>query len=271
MESPVDGDFLRGTEPPGLCWTEAMIGCPVRVITGGVWAAPFFEDWERIGDLIADDEWVGKLVEFMEFLTQRSQGRYPVGQPLFRGPIDMMAAALGHQEMCFAFVERPDEADEFLRVCADIFLQAAETRLSYTPAFHGGYLSGYGIWAPGKVLRTQMDNAVLLSPKIYGEQVLKHDRRVIEQFEYPLIHLHSGCLHIIDHLLDVEPLKAIQVSVDFPGGPLVAEVLPILRKILRRKPLIVTGPVTEKELWSLLSLSPAGGLYFQVQVYGYSG
>jgi hypothetical protein len=265
--SPINGDFIVGTTPPGMCWTEAMVGCPIRVVTGGVWAESFFDDWERIGDLAMDERWLEKLVEFTEFLVQRAEGRYPIGHPLFRGPIDMMAAALGHEEICLAFIERPADAEAFLSICADIFIRAAETRLNLLPQFYGGYLSDFGLWAPGTVLRTQVDNGVLFSPKIYGRQILPQDRRVIERFEYPLIHLHSGCLHIIDHLLEVEALKAIQVSIDYPGGPLATEIMPILGKILQRKSLIVTGPVTERELQELLSLSPPGGLCVQVQVY----
>jgi hypothetical protein len=177
-----------------------------------------------------------------------------------------MAAALGHEAMCTAILEAPEWADAFLEACDRIFLSAAERRLSRTPAFEGGYLSGYGIWAPGSVVRTQVDNATLLSPKVYRDRVLPHDRRVIEAFAFPLIHLHSICLHIVEDLLQVRALKAIQVSIDYPGGPLAAEVMPIFGRILEEKPLIVTGPVTRPELESLRALRPAGRLCLQVQL-----
>lgn len=265
--SPVDGDFLSSVVAPGLCWTEAMVGCPVRVGTGGAWAEPFLCDVGDIDGLGTDRAWLGKLIEFTEFLSTWGEGRRPVGHPLMRGPIDMMAAALGHEELCLAFVERPAEAETLLGICAGIFLEAAETRLDHVAAFWGGYVSDYGLWAPGSVLRTQVDNAVLFSPSMYEKYILPYDRKVIERFQYPLIHLHSGCLHIVDSLLDVDALKAIQVVIDYPGGPLVDEVLPTLKRMLVRKPLIVTGAVSRKELESLLSLTPVGGLCIQVQVY----
>ena len=71
---------------------------------------------------------------------------------------------------------------------------------------------------------------------------------------------------IIDDLVQEPDLDCIQVSIDYPGGPLAAEVMPRLQKILDHKPLIVTGPVYQSELDELQRLRPAGGLCLQVQV-----
>ena len=264
--SPLNGEFMAGSVPPALCWTEAILGCPVRVVTGGPWADPFFEEGGDPDGLRLNERWLSKLDEFVDYLVKRADGRYPVGQPLFRGPVDMMAAALGHEPMCVGLLESPEWSDAFLRVCADAFIRVAKRRLARTPPFAGGYLSADGIWAPGWVVRTQADNAALLSPKVYRERVLPQDRRVIEAFDFPLIHLHSSCLHVVDDLLRVEALKAIQVSIDFPGGPLAHDVLPTLENIIQVKPLIVTGPVTVEELGALEALSPPGRLCLQVEV-----
>ncbi|HIF77530.1 MAG TPA: hypothetical protein EYQ36_07825 [Sulfitobacter sp.] len=262
----VSGDFIRGAAPPHFCWTEAILGCPVQVVTGGPWAEPFAADWTRPDELAVDERWLHRLDDFVDALVERADGRYPVVQPLMRGPIDMMAAALGHEPICVALLQEPERVDAFLARCVEIFVQAARRRLDRTPPFAGGYLSSYGIWAPGSVVRTQVDNATMLSPAVYRERVLPWDREVIEAFDYPLIHLHSGCLHIVDDLLRVDALKAIQVSLDYPGGPLAAEVLPILRDILQQKPLIVTGPVDEAELEALQGLTPGGGLCLQLEL-----
>jgi hypothetical protein len=141
-----------------------------------------------------------------------------------------------------------------------------QLQASGTPRFAGGYVSAYGIWAPGTVVRTQADNATMLSPTVYRERVLPHDRAVMRQFDYPLIHLHSGCLHVAEALLEVPELRAIQVSVDHPGGPLAAQVMPILERMVARKPLIVTGPVTSAELEALRGLAAVGSVCLQVQV-----
>ena len=264
LDSVVDGDFIRGAGLPGLCWTEALLGCPVRMGTGGVWAEHFLDDWPDLKSLRAeqglrdDNPWLEKFREGTRMLVERAKGRYPIVHPLMRGPVDMMASALGHDRMALAFLDYPEEAQALLNHCADLFIGLAETHLSLAPPFHGGYTS-YGIWAPGPVIRTQLDNSVLLSPELYRKCFLPCDARIFRRFEYVVIHVHSACLHIADHLLAQEELNAIQVSIDFPGGPLAEEVLPVLERIHERKPLILTGPVTDDALRLLLDrLSPAG-------------
>ncbi|MFC1526789.1 hypothetical protein ACFL6X_08285 [Candidatus Latescibacterota bacterium] len=264
--TPVHGDFIGGMSPPHLCWTEATVGCPVRVAAGGPWAEPIAADWRNPSRIEADPRWLEKLEEFVRLLVERAQGRCPVTQPLMRGPTDMMASAVGHEEACMALIDEPGRAADFLARCSSIFVDIAERRLRHTPPFHGGYLSSYGIWAPGTVVRTQIDNATLVSPAMYRDQLLEHDRVIMDAFDFSLIHVHSGCLHVVDALLDVDELQAIQVSIDHPGGPLAHEVVPILERVVRHKPLIVTGPVTPPELESLRQLGQHGSLCLNVRL-----
>ena len=160
---------------------------------------------------------------------------------------------------CFAIYDSPDEFRRLLEICTDTFIEVAKARLELSPPFYGGYLSGYSIWAPGTVVRTQADNSALVSPATYKEFLSPCDERIFDSFDYPLIHLHSGCLHIVDVLLEAEKLKAIQVSFDYPAGLSATESMSILKRINEQKPLILTGPVTEKELNKLQeTLSPRG-------------
>ena len=196
-----------------------MAGCTIRSISGSVWSEPPCFDWDRIEErrLPDNNPWLEKLRAFTRALVARADERCPVVQPLLRGPVDIVAAMLGDQETTLAFYDHPDEMATLLDICTDIFLRAASARLDLTPEFHGGYLSSYGIWAPGKTVRTQTDNAVLLSPNLYKERLLPYERRIMEAFEYSLIHLHSGVVHIVaDALVEVEGLNAIQVSADYP-------------------------------------------------------
>ena len=260
------GDFIGGMSPPHLCWTEAAVGCPVRLVAGGPWAEPSPVDWRDAAGLRADPRWLSKLEAFSRLLTERADGRCPVTQPLMRGPADMLASAVGHEDALVALLDEPHAADAFLAACARIFIELAEKRLEHTPPFRDGYLSSYGIWAPGTVVRTQIDNATMLSPAMYRDQVLPHDRAIMGAFDYSLIHLHSGCLHVVGALFDVDELQAIQVSIDHPGGPLATEVMPILERIAQHKPLIVTGPVTPAELDSLRQLALRGSVCLNVRL-----
>jgi len=259
--SAVSGDFMHGAGPPGFCWTEAIMGCRILISVGSVWSESFLDDWKDLEDIrpSSDNPWLAKLLEITRLLTEKAEGRYLIVQPLLRGPIDMAAAVLGDEQTCFAVYDSPTKFRQLLEICTDTFIEVAKARLSLSPPFYDGYLSGYSIWAPGTVVRTQADNSALLSPSMYKEFLLPCDQRIFDNFDYPLIHLHSGGLHIVDVLLEAEKLKAIQVSLDYPAGLSATESMPILKRINEQKPLIITGPVTQKELEQLLEkLSPKG-------------
>jgi hypothetical protein len=68
-------------------------------------------------------------------------------------------------------------------------------------------------------------------------------------------------LHTVDVLLEVERPHAIQVTLESePSGPSLEAVLPIYRKILEVKPLILDGPLTSEEVNWLQEELPLDGL-----------
>ena len=263
-EGESDGDIMTSVTLPGICWTEALSGCPISMVEGGAWADPFLPDIESIESYLTappaveNSPWFTALVKGTESLAERTDGRFPIEQPLLRGPIDIMASAIGHGAIATAFIDFPDVAGAFLDVCTDIFNRTARAHLDAAPPFRDGRVI-YGIWTPGEVVRTQLDNAVLFSPDMYEEHFLPRDRKVFEAFENTIIHVHSGSLHIAGALASARSLGAVQVSIDIPAGPSIEEMLPALHIIQETKPLVITGPATRDELDLLVrELDPTG-------------
>ncbi|HIE18584.1 TPA: hypothetical protein EYP75_02555 [Candidatus Bathyarchaeota archaeon] len=257
------GDFIKTLSPFDLCWTQAFIGCPIRVSSGKIWAEPFIEDVEKIDSYLkVDEKWLEKFLEFTSALIALSQGFLPVVQPLFRGPIDMAASALSPDRLCIAIYKHPDLLKRFLSFCAEVFIDALRAQLRLLPKFENGYSCIYGIWAPKPICRTQADYSVLISPEIYKKIFLPYDLEIIKTFEYTIFHLHSANIHIAEKLLEIPELKAIQISIDYPAkvfSPPIEKLLPIFKKIQEKKPLIVTGPMTKRESQLIRrELSPHG-------------
>lgn len=263
----VEGDFIQGVAPYDLCWTEAIEGCPLRWRAGHVWAEPFLEELDWAIRLSPDDPWLGKLLEITRLQADQAQGHYPVCQPLLRGPVDMAAAAIGDEVLCLALADEPERAQRLLASCTDIFIAVARAWMGAAPSFQGGCCL-YGIWAPGTAMRTQCDNAALLSPSLYREFLIPCDERICACFDYPLMHTHSGFIGMVaEVLLGVRGLRAIQVSLDWPAGPPVAELLPAFQQINRQMPLIITGGLAEEELDLLLGALSPRGLCLQVALH----
>ena len=133
------------------------------------------------------------------------------------------------------------------------------------PRFHGGYCNQYGIWCPDSPVRTQEDYALNLSPQAFEEFVMPCHRTVVEAFEYTVIHTHSGGPQLAEWMLELEPLKAIEVSLD-PNGPPIEDLIPLWNQILAKKCLIICGPVTRRQFDMLVEQLSPHGLWLDLEL-----
>jgi len=265
------GDLVRCNMPYArVPWVEAILGCPIRAtIQGGSMRShPFISDWAqwwaRGGRL--EEDWLQLLLTLATELTARSGGRLAVTQTLMRGPSDLAEAVLGPEMTCLSMYDHPQQLGRFLEQVTDVFIQVWRAQSERVPSIEGGYTNMFGVWSPGTAVRTQCDASAFLSPKQYAQWFLPHDVRISEAADYAVIHLHSGCLHVVDPLLDVERPQAIQVSLDpEPSGPPVLALIPIFRKVLAVKPLIVDGVMTRQEVSALQEQLPHDGLCLVVR------
>ena len=114
---------------------------------------------------------------------------------------------------------------------------------------------------PGTTANTQCDASVFLSPKHYADWFLPHDLRICESVDYSAIHLHSCSLHTVDALLAQEHPHALQVTLEAqPSGPPLDQMMPVFKKILGSKPLLLGGKLSPDELKWVQDELPSGGL-----------
>jgi len=251
-------------------WVEAILGCPIRatIIGGSMRTRSYVRDWrEWESQAHWDEAWYAALIKLTEMLVQRSNGRYAVVHTLMRGPSDLAEAVLGPELMSLSLYDHPQELRRFLDTVTDAFIRILRGQAACIPPVEGGAVNPFGIWAAGSVVRTQCDASAFLSPQQYAEWFLPYDVQISEAVDYSTIHLHSGSLHTVPALLQVERPHAIQVSIDpEPSGPPVVSMVPIFRRILERKPLIITGPMTPAEAQTLRRELPSAGLYLHVSL-----
>ena len=257
----LDDDFIRCVGAYGMCWTEAILGCRVKRVSDRVWAEPFIHDWDEVDKLCWDGSsaWLDEMLAVNRLLIEEAGDGCPICQPLLRGPLDMVAAAVPAEILYTGFYDHPGELHRLLDVCADMFVTAAERWLGETPPFYGGYWAD--LWGPGRTVRLQEDAMHNLSPRTYREFVFEVDRRIEAQFEHVIMHTHSSSAHMFSVLAEEPELDAIDVGLDPPAyGPTVAELLPQLQMVQQAgKSLWVHDEMTQSELDALLeNLSPVG-------------
>jgi hypothetical protein len=96
---------------------------------------------------------------------------------------------------------------------------------------------------------------------MYEEVFFPYDVQICRQFDYSVVHLHSGYLHTVDVFLKDKYPTAVQVSLDTGSTPFtVHDLIPIFARILEVKPLFITGHMTTGELDELLERLPPRGL-----------
>jgi hypothetical protein len=264
----VQGDLIR-TEAAfsRIPWMEALTGCAIHSGTANaMWPRPALgPNYERMDEIVpADDNpWLVKLLALTQALVAACDGSYVVTHTLMRGPSDMLSALLGDQRMGLALYDAPDTIDEILSLATRAFIKVAKAQFEVIPLFHGGRTAWhYGLWGKGSVIRFQSDSSSQLSPHMYEQRILPHDRAIMQAFDRSILDLHSaGTLHLREKLLATQELDAISITLDrYENAPSVRDLVPVFAEILEQKSLLIFGEMTAKEAELLCSELPARGL-----------
>jgi hypothetical protein len=247
---------------------EAILGCPILAGRESFTSRPWLRSPAEALETVRFDPqnpWLVKYLEFTKALGAQSRGRYPVGMPIMRGPTDMLGALLGQQEMAVALMEAdPQVMHRLIERVTRAFLAVIEAQRRLIQPFYGGCALGfYHVWAPGPAIWFQDDLSSILSPELYRQFFLDSARLILTGHDHTAVHLHPNSFFILDDLLTLENLKAVQVNKDI-SGPGVKEMLPILAKIMQTRGLILWGDLTIEDLELVRQNLPCRGLALHV-------
>lgn len=256
--------FFTAEPYTSIPWMEAMLGCEVVAGEASFITEPFMTD-PAAGATLAvrpDNPWLEKFLEFTAKLARLADGRFPIGQPILRGPADVVGALMGQAEMVLAMVDEPDVMQRFFRNVAEAQRLVVGEMRKIAPLFHGGEALGfYHVWTPGQCIWYQEDLSTIMSPDMYVEFLREPERRICQGYSHTLIHLHPASFFMLDSLLENDFLSAIQVNKDV-GGPSVPEMIPAIQKIVARKNFVFWGDLTLDDIACLRERLPARGLFF---------
>jgi hypothetical protein len=243
-------------------WHLAMAGCPIKRDADNLWALPALDDWKQLEGLRFDpnNRWFARHLEFTHALVKHAADRYPVGAgQLMLGPVDMMMQVRGQERLALDLYDSPEMVLALGQRCVDLCAGAIHALYAAVPTHLGGRAGTVRyFWAPGEFVETAEDISFMMSPALHRRFVAPLHRALSQRFPYTLVHLHSAQLHTVPALLAVEGIAAIQITPDF-GEDMVPKI-PILARILERKPLLVHGVMTVASAKEILRALPARGL-----------
>ncbi len=261
----------RFTPAFGIPWVEAIAGCPVMVNPGSLWAKHFLKSYTDRAPIRFDphNPWLRKLIEFTQAMVEFADGRFPVAVPQMRGPLDTLAAMRTPEQMCVDLVECPHDVSVILDELTDLWIGIGQAVLDVIPPFHGGYSARMSTWAPGEVITPQNDVSTLVSPKTYAEFVLPWDRKIVDHFPYTEFHMHGSEYHQVDNLLQLENLTVIEFTLEHTiGGLSLENILPVVKRILDKKPLVLAS-LDLRTADRCLAELPGEGLFMTVAINDY--
>lgn len=257
-----EDSFFTGVPFTGLPWMEAILGCEIYSTKISFVAHSQQTDINNFHiEKVFNGEWFKKYIEFTCKLKEWGKDKFPVGQPIMRGPSDIAGTILGQEQLVYDFYDYPEKVVKLMNDSVDIFLDLIKEQKKQIDSFHGGSAIGfYNLWCPGDCIWFQDDLNSLLSPDIYKKYIHDIHRRICKGYKYSLFHLHPVSFYIIDYLLDIDELTAIQINKDV-GGPAIEEMIPVFKKVQNKKNLIVWGDFDSKELDVLMKNLRPEGLY----------
>ena len=252
-------------------WLVGIVGCGLKVSTVSqtVWPVEYLgEDWHLLpGQGFAPRlDWLDKLLEFLAYIVDRYYPTQciPTLDMISRGPGDLMIAMMGAERCYLELYDHPAEVKSLLGQITELYIHWARVQLAALPTVAGGYCNQYGLWSPGTTIRMQEDYALNLSHALFREFLLPSISAVVDAFDYHVMHTHStGAL--AEWVLDLPRLGAIEMTLD-PSGPPIEKLLSRMRTIMEKKPLIVLGVLTERQVSLLTSSLPPGGLMLDIDV-----
>jgi hypothetical protein len=268
----MDDDILRGASPSqAVPWLDGLLGARLRILPGNVMSEEQTLAWEVIAQARLDPEnpWYRKYMAFGQALTARSAGRFPVSHGTLHGPTDVLATFRGHTQSLIDLLKEPERSGDALWRYTHIFRAITERYWAQTPLFCDGYYDAqYQLWAPGPTIRMQEDAIAVYSPRLYRRLVQPLDRWLAESFPSAFMHLHSTSMFLLDQILEIEPLRCLQVNYEIlSGGPGIRGMLPFWQAIQGAgRSLVIRGGFTPDELRELVDGLDPRGLYLYLMV-----
>jgi len=255
-----------------LPWLPGIVGCKLVASESGQTVWPYScmdDDWYKLPNqgFSPNLEWKDKLLEFTRYIVDHYYPcrAIPTTDLIARGPGDLLLHILGPERMYLGLYDHPHEVKCLLEQITDLYVDWGQSQLDIIPKYHHGYCNTYGIWSPGKTIRSQEDYATNLSRRHYEEFLMPCDRKVAKAFEFETYHTHSGFPQLAEWVLEIDEVRCVEVALD-PTGPTIAASLPLWNRVLEKKPLIIIGPVTPGDLSLLVSELAPGGLWLDVEM-----
>ncbi|MEI6033955.1 MAG: hypothetical protein WCS65_06725 [Verrucomicrobiae bacterium] len=220
---------------------SALVGSAIQEVSGTFWVEPLLKDLRHIGEVALRKEapFYQMITERIALAAAKADGRYAIRGITTPGISDVIDGVFGTENTLMAMMEEPEGVKDLAARCGKILKEFLRIQFGMIPLFHGGANAGLA-WMPGRGMTLSADLMVMCSASQFDEFIAPVERELISDLDGAIYHVHSTGLRIVDSLLEMEKVAAIEISHD-PNGPEISDMGETLKKIAERKKLILTG------------------------------
>ncbi len=244
----------------GAGFTGGLLGGEVTFDDLTSWSDHPLDSWDKLDTICwnFDCKWGRYFDQLMHHFCSRCEGRYAVGLRI-QGPTEYMAALRNPTDLCVDVTENPERFHELARRCTDAYKRIIAHQMDAIPPLAGGYCDYYSMWMPGRSAYFTTDFSGVFSPAMYKEHLFQYDQEYALSVDSTWVHVHSGGeTHQVENFLQLKNVLGIQIVNDFPAGPPLADLAPLLKQIQKTHCLILRKFPLEELRPVLRELSPSG-------------
>ncbi|MFP4380829.1 MAG: hypothetical protein ACLFUS_10055 [Candidatus Sumerlaeia bacterium] len=207
----------------GTAFFPALAGAGYEYDGNTVWSHPCAQSAEELRVQPFDPEhelWTKYIVRFEKLLEGWSWESYLPGPTNTVGPMDTLAAMLGPELLSMELLMNPDAIKQAAMDAARLFIDVfdAQWKMLQKAGAPDGVVDWMHTWLPGKGHCYSEDYSALCSEAHFREFFLPPNHLIGSHLDTPYLHIHSGAAQCMPAILEMQNLKAIELSND-PNGP----------------------------------------------------
>jgi hypothetical protein len=223
----------------GHQWLEAICGCSIMASDGQIWAShPEHNTLDDFLNAPLSTVWEEKLLQCHSEIIRFAQGRCFAAVPILHGPIDILSAFVGTENLAYAIYDEPDKLKQALKKAGDVFISIAKELTDALIPFMGGYCGRMYLYTERACATLQDDNSYMTSPAVFKEFLEPIERLIIETLPCTVYHMHNSSLHL-GKIVAEYGMATIQMSVD-PNGPPMDEQIAVYEDMKQETPLVLS-------------------------------
>ena len=220
MEYGLEHTFWGGEMFPthfvyfGPMFGLAYLGCEPNFAPGTTWYEPCLQDWSELPSIKFDpnNRWWQLTKEMTRLSAERAKGRWLVTCPIaILALMDTICGLLGNEKTLMAMADQPMAIKTALNRIMPWARRTYDESYDIGRGYQEGSIDWMQIWAPGRVISTQCDMSVMISPEMFRDFVVPELTDIYNHVDYGIYHLDGPeQIRHLDELLKIEKLHLIQ-------------------------------------------------------------